>query len=293
LPGTAPANNGTFAAVGNGVGAALQNGDTFEIRELTQMLGTVRSAGIPTRVQLVWQDIQFTAASNLVIDDTDMRFVTCQMLGSLSAGAGRGQTFNAAARFFGCLINSAGGLIPEFDCRVRFVGCGILGTTLAVFNTGRMETLNSVVQGGQGVRVGHTATGFGGDTAPTGGQFGNFNGVFGLGVFDATSAGFLNSRGGMLSSDAPLYGSGNLVGFDALEGSKSFMRTGITRNLTGTTELRVEGAATAIPALVAGAGVPAASALATWADLAAAPFLGNVMDYRTGTAISTVALPTV
>jgi len=122
--------------------------------------------------------------------------------------------------------------------------------------------------------------------------------ALGCGCFDAP-AGFSAvqiRRGNTLMLDGPLFGSGavggSLFGVTVDEGAQFFITTAVTPTLTNTAgELQMDGSATAIPPLVAGAAVPAASALATWADWAAAPFSRNVVSYKSGAKIITVNPP--
>lgn len=90
----------------------------------------------------------------------------------------------------------------------------------------------------------------------------------------------------------PFYGTGNNAAGGAFrcdDGGVMMLASTQTPTLTGTTELNFEASATAIPPLVAGAAVPAASALTTWAQWKAAPFSGNVFSTRSGAAIFTAA----
>lgn len=90
---------------------------------------------------------------------------------------------------------------------------------------------------------------------------------------------------GYVSLQTSYYGTGNATGTQVLRGGKLFLVGGFVPTNTGTTELSFVGSGTAIPRLVAGAAVPAASALTTWAHWSAAPFLKSVVDYTSDSAI--------
>ena len=300
LPGASPnppTVNGTFANAGNAAGTCPQAGDTFTVYDATQWNGSARHAGTPVRCEVHYKNIQFTSTARFALEGATVQAVSCQFFTALVAATPPARlNFNATMRAYGCIISPPGGRTIHFDCRIRLIGGAMLNTSLSVFNTGHAELLNTTFYGGPSdgiIKVGHTYTAFGADTSPVGGQLSIFNGTLGVGMFGTTSIAFLAARGALVSIDAQLFGSGNTVGYDAREGSKTFIRTGFTPKLGGTTELQVEGAATAIPPLTAGAAVPAASALTTWAQWAAAPFSGNVMNYTTGTSINTVELPTI
>jgi hypothetical protein len=285
-------SNGTFAAIG----AAPAPGDTYNIVTLTQFNATYRNAGNPARVQINFQNLQFTAAANITVEGATNSFITCQMLCNLIAV----MWVNEFAQYYGCLLNTVSAQLLNFDMRLRFIGSALLNTSVQAFNTGRAEFINTVVQGGS-VFVGRGFTGLPGDTSELGGQIAIFaqapgaptNQSIGLGIFDSPAQGFSAVRGGILGIDAPLYGSGNTTyGLTVSDGGAIMVRTGVSPTITGTTAaLQLEGAATAIPPLVAGTTVPAASALTTWAQWAAGPFSGNVMDYTAGSKIITVAAP--
>lgn len=108
----------------------------------------------------------------------------------------------------------------------------------------------------------------------------------GVGVSDSPAAGVRVAPMGFARITGELYGQGNLVGYADDIGSTVLDAIAPTPTLTGTTELALDGAGTAIPALAPGA-VPAASPLTTWAELVAPPFAGNVVSYTTGARIVT------
>ena len=317
----APFNNGTFAFIGDATtplasAGTPANGDTFKVVNWTAMNGTYRHAGNPIRLQPYYRNVQFTGTAIFIDEGSDVRVANSQVLCNLSAAQGRGPAFNAALRFFGCFVQAANGRIIEFDARLRFVGCGIVNTTVNAQNTGRTEFYNTVFQTGLAdgvVRVGRGFAGFTGDTSETGGQIALFGvastggqfapgGVFGLGVYDAFGSALFAARGGLVSLDAPFYGSGNSVGI-ALpdEGAHIFYRTGFLR-IAAATEILLSSvgaptawvglaAGTAIPSLLAGAAVPAAAPLTTLVQLQGGAFGGYVMSYTSGASIGLAANP--
>lgn len=301
LPGTAPySGNGTYAAVGAGPAP----GDSYEVLPLVPFAGAMRTIGNPSRWVQVPQNLLFTAAAVLVDEDASVRMLTCSVQCPLSAQTAVGPGFGADLRFFGCAVMPPDHAIVMFDRRIRFVGSELINATLVGQNTGRVEIFNAVIQGGAnggGIHAGRGYVGFGGDTSQNGGQVAIFASTYGLGVFDtpAPGAGITSDgnalgsfRNGTVSVDAPLYGSGNNVGTNCDEGGTIVIRSTVTPTLTGTTELEQAGdGGTSIPALTAGAAVPAASALATWANWAAAPFSRNVLSYKNGSKIISAANP--
>jgi hypothetical protein len=106
----------------------------------------------------------------------------------------------------------------------------------------------------------------------------------GLGVFNANGAGVIVSNGGRLdvpNTPGALYGDGNVgVGLLVGDGGVCQINT-ITPTITGTVqEIALDGQATCVPPLTAAdLAVPAAAALATWAQWAAAPFNRVAVNY--------------
>lgn len=106
----------------------------------------------------------------------------------------------------------------------------------------------------------------------------------GLGVFNATGAGVVVTKGGRLNIPNQvhsLYGDGN-VGVGLLVGDGGVVQIDtITPTIVGTVqEIALDGQATCVPPLTAAdLAVPAAAALATWAQWAAAPFNRVAVNY--------------
>src|ERR1019366_5205582 len=110
-----------------------------EILPLVNFAGTVRSAGNPIRSIQVFENFLFTAAAVFVDEGTSMRPTTCSFQCKLGAGTSEGTSFGADLRFFGCAVMPADNQIEMFDRRLRFVGSDVINTTVAGFNTGRVE----------------------------------------------------------------------------------------------------------------------------------------------------------
>lgn len=307
----APFNNGTFAAAGNTSTGSPQNGDTIAVVVNTAMGGAYRYAGNPIRFQVYVKNVLLSSSAILTIEGGDQRFVGCQILCALNAGQARGASINAFARFFGCMIQAGGsgvnaGRVTCFDERARFQGCAFINTSVSGFNTGRIEFYNTVFQTGQAdgaIKVGRGYASFVGDTAELNGQCAVFGagfapgGSFGLGIFDCTSVAVGVYRDGQMAIDNYLYGSGNLVGLQVAEAGHVHYRDSVSGPvgtflvIAGTTQLSFDGAGTAIPPLVGGSAVPAASALATFANLVGSPFNGYAVSYRNRSSLSAAANP--
>jgi len=279
--------NGTVAGVGVAPGVA----DTFDIVSPTE-IGSLRHSCMGVRTRLFYNNLKFSSAARLSGEGVRAFLAGCEM----TIPANDYLVFNANGYTFmtACSFNPSIAGVPGFDGRVRFVASGILNTEVIGMNTGRIEFQNCVLQTGS-IRVGRGFPGMGGDTSPNVGNLGLFAGDIGLGILDSAGPALHVTRHGVASLDAPVWGSGNLVGALVDDGGKMIIRDGITPTITGTTELSLENSGTALPGLEASAGavLPAASALTTWAQWAAAPFNRVVMNYTKGSAILTAPNPVV
>jgi hypothetical protein len=278
--------------------------DTFNILDFTNVDANLQLAGQPTRCFITFKNLSFSALASITMNIEQVICNTCEILFPLSTTTTANvMRFNARTEFQGCTITPPAGAANRpilcFDARLRFNGGGILNADPAVTNTGRMEFVNGpVVQGGR-VSAGVFSPGFLSDTAPNSGSLAVFAGAGGLGIFDSAAEGLRVERGGFASADSVLYGQGNATfGVTALNGGALTIRTGLTQRITGgTNNLQLEGVATAfqswesLAGTAVGANYPALSALATWANLAAAPFNGSAVSYTKGSKIITVAVP--
>lgn len=161
-------------------------------------------------------------------------------------------------------------------CGLQFRQAGIIRPTDTISCAGlsRAEFTNTVVQSGN-IDIG--TPGFVGAGLST--LFISSLGIFGVNA----GINLLARRSAGGSIEGTLYGpnpGGASVGTAVREGGNLKVKSTVTPTLTGATELIFEGAGTAIPALAAGGAVPAASALATWANWTAGPFNRDVMSYK-------------
>lgn len=184
--------------------------------------------------------------------------------------------------FIGCILSPAASamtVLPAGGACI-FLGGGSL-RSLHLFNPGIVQFQGFIIQGGK-LTVGaqHTSVSTPGTLAAAGA----FTGSAPLGVFDSAGDAVLVTGGASLGINN-LFGSGS-AGYGVRVQSGGSMRVTGSPTITGTLgDLQLDGAATAIPQLTAGAAVPAASALTTWAQWAAAPFNRYVFSYKTGSRI--------
>jgi hypothetical protein len=176
------------------------------------------------------------------------------------------------------------------------LACGFVNCIVAIVGSGRFISMGSAMQASALDSSSASGLNPGSTTGITVGGQGIPGARFGLGVFSSPAGrnGILIAKGGLLMAQAIscLGGSGNaLFGLANRDGGRVFLPlTPATNNgLTGASgELQQDGVATAMPPLEASAGavLPALSALATWANLYAAPFSGNAMNYKTGSILA-------
>lgn len=102
----------------------------------------------------------------------------------------------------------------------------------------------------------------------------------GLGIFNVAGTALAVRHGGRIGATGAIYGDGNTVGCQVEDGGIMQLTEALTPTITGVTEIQIDGQATVVPPLVAGdLAVPAASALTTWAQWAAAPFNRVAVNY--------------
>ena len=159
-----------------------------------------------------------------------------------------------------------------------FIGGGSR-RTIFVSGGGGMQFQGFIIQGGAGLVVGN------GQNSGPNCSVGLSGAAQGLGVFGSSGVGVTLGSGALLNGTA-LYGASNATyGLTANYGAR--MQVSVEPTITGATaDLQFCGAATATPSLVAGAAVPAAQALTTWANWAnAGTFNKKVVDYSNLTSI--------
>ena len=173
-------------------------------------------------------------------------------------------------------------------------GGGCLGNITATVNGAGFVFQGFIIYGGGLVLGNSTASSQSAQvfaSLNSGGNFAGGLGVFNAAVFGATNPsgdGVVLWAGAQLSASGAtggLYGSGNAGRGLSIQGARSgaIIGAAYTPTITGTGgDIRWQTFATAIPPLTAGAAVPAASALTTWANWSAAPFNRLVQDYATG-----------
>lgn len=109
-----------------------------------------------------------------------------------------------------------------------------------------------------------------------------------ISVFDATGAGVSIGNGGLVYGASKIYGSGNTTyGLDLASGGRLISSIPANLTITGTSgDVSFAGASPGnqLPDIKASAGgsLPSASACTTWAQWAASPFSGKVLDYGNG-----------
>lgn len=174
------------------------------------------------------------------------------------------------------------------------IGGGCLGNITATVNGASFVFGGFIIYGGGLVLGNSTASTQSSQVFANlnnGGNFAQGLGVFNAAVFGATNPngdGVVLWAGAQLSSSGAtggLYGSGNAGRGLSIQGVRSgaIIGAAYTPTITGVGgDIRWQTFATAISPLLAGAAVPAASALTTWAQWAAAPFTRVVSDYNTG-----------
>lgn len=263
--------------------------DTYQLVSETDWAADIRgiSNNIGTKVTMAFTNLNITT-TGLVPDGTVLTFNACRLGVAVAAPGniflGTGQvTYTCCAFVFGSVTRYIGTNGPF----IAILGGGAVNTRFEVNRTGSLRFTNFCINGGS-VRTFVSAIGLhfpGGSivvpssTAVRGG----------LGIFDSPDWGMSISRKTNCVLNGALYGSGNTTGgFQAPDTGNMMILSTITPTLTGAIELQMDGFATALPALEASAGLvlPAASALATWAQWAAAPFSRNVMSYKTGSSIT-------
>lgn len=278
--GVARVSNWVFPATGV-FSANPAAGNTYEIRTLPTVATSSGSQGLSVRQRINFQDVTLTAPNSIA----------------------------RTSQFFGCRITFAGALNDAdgvvhvnslFGCSCHLAVLGIIASSnspLLIQSFGG-AFINCIVQVGalggfsirsvlQGCRVRTTSLsqGLQGGRIVISAQSGFFDSPAGFPAIEVR-----NSLTFTILSTAGatgVYGSGNgTYGASFYEGSVTSIPTTTTPTLTGAAgDIDFEGSATAIPELIAGAIVPAASALTTWANLIAAPFSRNVISYKNGTKI--------
>ncbi len=184
--------------------------------------------------------------------------------------------------FLGCLVASGSGIniLPMNGSTASFIGGGSL-QNINLTAPGVIALQGFTLQGAQ-LTIG--AFNFSANTAGVGVAVNGLTGSLPICVYDSPGDG-VYVRNGAQFNVSTLWGSGN-TGYGVQVDNGGFMRATGTPIITGTAgDVRLDLSTTAIPPLTAGATVPAASNLTTWAQWAASPFNRNVISYTTGSRI--------
>lgn len=237
-------------------------GDTYNIVTFTQAGNNLPNLpnGESNTNAIVIRNIEFTATLNPSRDvGLQLSFQGCKFSGAFT---NNGKNTLASACLFAASVNDT-----QSTSFMQVNSCASLTVTDSFTVAGSAIFNDFVSQGGQvSINAGATVQ------------------ATNLSIFDFAGIG-LTIRNSTLEVLTSLYGNGNTQGVEVRFAGKLRIVGGFTPTLTGTTEVQLEASATAIPPLTAGASVPAASALTTWAQWAASPFSGNVMSYKSGASI--------
>lgn len=278
---------GTEAGLGT-ITAAPGAGVTFEIvAEPTwpipiAPLNPLAAGALPsisTGIVVELQNFEITTAVGL--PGTQFNFRGCRHLTAVPAiGDFSNINFISSAWFFSSLTSA----LSIQQSSAAIVLGGAVNARFRVFLNGLLRISNFVMTGSS-IQSGSGAffPGRGVVNMPTGTKFGVFDGPAGEPSLDIR-------RQMMFMVGGTLYGSGNTVATSVKDDGEVCVNSTLTPTLTGTTELSLEGVGTALPGLEASAGavLPAAAALTTWAQWAAAPFTRNVINYTKGSKIISI-----
>lgn len=235
------------------------------------------AVGMPVTVRYVrTTSAAFTDVSFVKSDSPQGGTFVCCEFGGFLAGQG-------TSVFIGCLLRGSGYLYPYAPS--TFIGGGSLGRAVLLgFGPSTISFQGFIVNGNGAIPSGIVLGNAGNSSAPQGAVSGG--GTFGVGVFNCTGNAIEMGQGATASFQS-LFGAGNGgYGLNIGNGARAWCST--TPSITGALgDLRFCGAATAIPPLVAGAAVPAAAPLTSWAtEWAAPPFSKQVMHYGNGTVLA-------
>jgi hypothetical protein len=218
------------------------NGDTYKTCTLTpyagQTLPTVQGPATSASVFVLFRNIEFQLA---VCPQGPANFMYAFQECKFDAQP----TFNTAVDVRGCYFAAgAQSVSPRADYKGS-CNCGS-GPFVVTKNAVHVDA-DTILQGGS-----------------------NGWSLADMGYAELTRCGAFDSSGrGVLAANAnfkgvtSLFGSGNLVGFSLQRGTA---RINFVPTLTGTTELQLDGATTALPKLVASASVPATVSISTWSN---------------------------
>ncbi len=262
-----------------GVATAMPSpGDTYVINTFPSLnvAPSTNGAG-KTGVEITVEDMKIPAATGAITAQGIYHFIGCRIEVTIQSG----NRAHIANDFFGCghvMPSFANAVIAQTASTFQWFGGAVINGIVTTGLGGRMNFRNSF-QASRAIFTANQPAGFGMGVRQA------------TGFFDAPAgAPAIQCKGPVNIFSAAIAGATGLYGYNPLapialnvsEGGEFFMFSGQTPTISAVQEIALEGATTAIPELVAGGAVPAASALTTWAELLAAPFSGFAMSYKTG-----------
>ncbi len=260
--------------------------DQYQILSLPEFSAPISYAGLPSSIELGFQEVTFTKPSapfpeGVLPAAYTTTFTSCRFevpLPGPPAAFPFVCVLRACSVFFKTPTNFSQTSVGNGP---RINGCGFINARIQVNAYGRTSITDSVIQGGA-IRQIDKSRIFGGLIAVAGK----------LGILDSPPGeSAITLRRGMamqIVAAASLYGSENgLFGVEVMEGATLAIQTGVTPSITGkTADLQIEGLSTAIPPLAPGKAIKA-EPLSTWAEWTdpKKPFVRNVFNYKTGSRI--------
>lgn len=241
--------------------------DVCSLTSVTTIQLTTLNGLIPSINYLRFTSTSFNEAASVTSsnDVNGATFFVCEFAGTWTNGSD--------AYAIACLLTGSSAVF--FYEPVSFVGGGST-RTISLFEGGRAAFQGFIINGGK-LQVGN-------GSSPGFPQAVTVYSGLGLGVFSSAGNGIEVGAGAIITG-ATLYGASN-GGYGITVNYGGKVQVTAAPTITGTSgDLQFCGAATAIPPLTGGAAVPAASALTTWAQWAAAPFNSKVVNYSNGSSL--------
>jgi len=281
--------NNDATATTDAIAAAPANGTAFDIVSLTQFAARTIAAGQPLQLQPVFENVNINGT---FWEGNEAIILRKGKISNFAANTGTSWNPDLRMRCFGCLFTSGSvnTRVASFQAnRSTFRASGSINIVFQSLDGAHLAFDTFCIQSGElqvGRDSGTELLSCGSATVNAG--LSGTGTATGLGIFDAVATapglgwGVTVARNGTLTVGAALYGFGNVNGTQSKENGRVQVVSTITPALGATTtELQLAGAATAIPALVAGAAVPAAAALTTWPEWVT-NFSRHVLDYTRG-----------
>lgn len=177
---------------------------------------------------------------------------------------------------FSSLFSGVSGTIANKRTIISVISGGSLDRAITFGQSfGRLNVQGFVCQGGPGVVI---DGGEPGSNVKANARLALVSAA--LGVFDVQGDAITVRNGGIMTGPGRAFGQGSTGYGVKVETGGRVILAGQPLYITANTgQVQIGGAVTAIPPLVAGGNVPAASALTTWAQWGAAPFSRKVVNY--------------